>query len=156
MNTPSEADTIQFVKDKLKTALTGLTHTAFDHEHIDDSMKRFMESWLLPKPESYEAYKMAVFDSYGFVHYTPKDGDSRPRYGWQAVLNGPLFESRKDFRSLRLARLWVKSQMKCKCWPMTTTSEPDSVDASVINMTIDFKHEGELDKTRLAKNDSFR
>lgn len=155
MRTPSEAETVQFVKDKLKTAFTGLDYTAFDHAHVGVTLQRFMETWVIPSPEQQESYKMPLFENCGIVHYTPKDGDSRPRYGWQAVLNGPLFESRKDFRSLRLARLWVKAQMKCKCWPSTTDTE-QSTDPHTMVMSVTFDYDGPLDKARLAKNESFR
>lgn len=149
----NDNDTVQFVKDKLKHALGELNHTAFDHEHLDDTMKRFMEVWVTPSPEHQEAYKLAMFDSFGFVHYTPKDGGSHPRYGWQAVLNGPLFESRKEFRSLRSARLWVKEQMRCKCWPAATNSE-QVVDERVINMSVTFDYEGLLDTTKLVQRNA--
>lgn len=152
----SEADLLQYLKDRIRTQLTGLSHTALDHERIDDSMKRFLESWVSPKPIELDAYKLHVFDSYGFVYYTPKDGDSRPRYGVQAVLNGPLFESRKDFRSLRPARLWVKQQMQCKCWPSAVPETTQGADDRTLNMTVTFKSEGPLDMTRLTKNESFR
>jgi len=154
--TPSEQATVDFVKDGLKKALTDLNVTALDHANASGTTQRWLENWMSTLTADPNAYKMPVFDSYGVVHYTPKDGASKPRYGWQAVLNGPLFESRKEFRSLRLAKRWIKVQMKCKCWPMTTASEPDKVDSRVINMTIDFEHEGPLDKTFLVKNESFR
>lgn len=156
MITPTEQETVQFVKDKLKTALTDLNITALDHASATGTTQRWMENWMSTLTAKPDDYKMSVFDSYGVVHFSPNDGASKPRYGWQAVLNGPLFESRKEFRSLRLAKLWVKQQMKCKCWPVTTGSEPDKIEPKVINMTIDFDYEGFLDKSFLVKNDSFR
>lgn len=156
MQTSNEADHLQYIKDRIRTQLTGLSHTALEHERLDDTMQRFLESWVLPKQDEQDAYKMAIFDSCGFVYYTPKDGDSRPRYGVQVVLNGPLFESRKDFRSLRLARLWAKQQMKCKCWPAAVPEATPGVDDRTLTMTVTFDSEGPLDMTRLTKNEAFR
>lgn len=145
--------TVQFIKDRLRSALSNLNHSALNHAELDDTAKRWFESWLTPDATMQEAYKRPVFDSYGFVHYSPKDGDARPRYGVQAVLNGPLFESRKEFRSLRLARLWVKQQMRCKCWPITTDAE--QYDAQrMITMNVTFDYQGPLDTTRLEQSNA--
>lgn len=156
MQTQNESDHLQFIKDRIRTQLTGLSHTALEHEGFDDTMQRFVESWVLPTAIEQDAYKMPMFDSYGFVYYTPKDGDSRPRYGVQAILNGPLFENRKDFRSLRLARLWVKQQMTCKCWPKAVPETTPGADERTLTMTVTFDSEGPLDMTRLAKNEALR
>lgn len=147
----------QVMIDQLKKDLAGaLERTEIATDNLGGAMETWMKTWMSTNAPASDAYKREVFDSYGVVHYSPKDGASKPRYGWQAVLNGPLFESRKEFRSLRLAKLWVKQQMKCKCWPTTTDSAPHAVNEGIVNMTITFDYDGPLDKSFLVKNDSFR
>jgi hypothetical protein len=102
MITPTTGEIIQFVKSKLDVAAAANP----DMDPMSDMMERWIRLWHgIPQDES---YKRPVFDSYAMIHFTPKDGASNPRYGWQAVLQGSLFESRKEFRSLRLAKVWVK------------------------------------------------
>lgn len=150
MITPTTGEIIQFVKSKLDVAAAANPYL----DSMSDMMERWVRLWQPTQQD--DSYKRPVFDSYAMIHSTQKDGASNPRYGWQAVLTGPLFESRKEFRSLRLAKVWVKQQMTVRCWPDVVQSEPDNIDARTINITFDLVCEGPLDKTNLLKYDTFR
>lgn len=151
---PTTEEVEALVKSKLKTFAAANLSSNPDVDSMYSLMERWVRLWQ-PVPQD-DAYKRPVFESYGMVYYTPKDGASMPRYGVQAILKGPLFESRKEFRSRRLAKLWIKEQMKCKCWPVATNSTPDNVDERTVVTTFTFDYEGFLDKTFLVKNEDFR
>jgi hypothetical protein len=141
------------VKQISKNLDAKLTITEFERHHMDSTTKKFFDSWVKPQAAvPVENYALPVFDSYGFLHFSPKrPADPKRKYGVQAIVRGNLFEGRKNFRSHRKAREWVRKQLSCQMWPSSTQDSGLASGMDPVTMTISFDFTGPLDSSHLSK-----
>ena len=141
---------VKQISKNLDETLSNLKFTAVDRECVDNSVRSFFDNWIKQaQPVPVESYSTPIFDAYGFLHFSPKrPGDPKMRYGVQAILRGNLFESRKNFRSRRKAREWVRQQLTCRMWPAVP-----SIDnmGDPFTMSVTFDYSGPLDSNYLSK-----
>lgn len=95
-------------------------------------------------------YKRPLFSEFGLIPYRLTADDPKypntPRRGIQAIAEGIAFALRRNFRSARLARVWLKQQSTVRYWPISNQqSEPNAEGIATVNFVFDY--DGPLDLT---------
>lgn len=125
--------------------------TAAESEDTLAALKSWLAHW--PVTEAPSSYQMRMFDEWAIMHYRlPADSEhNAPRRGVQALLLNPILEQRKNFRSNREARVWIKKQLKVTWWPTSTPKFKAGEDPHTGELEYTFNFNGPLCTNLLTK-----
>ncbi len=134
------------IADNISEALT-----AVEPESTLTALETWLASW--PVTPTSSSYQMRMFDEWAIMHYRlPADSEhDAPRRGVQALLLNELLEQRKNFRSNREARVWIKKQLKVTWWPASVPVFKADEDQTEGELEYTFNFNGPLCTNLLTK-----
>lgn len=124
-----------------------------DNEAQANAHELFIKHWAQITAATEDgAYKRPLFTEFGLLPYRLTADDPKypnaPRRGIQAIAEGIAFALRRNFRSARPARVWLKQQSKVRFWPISNQqSKPNAEGIATIDFVFDY--DGPLDLTNV-------